>query len=626
MPFLVMMMFVLMITFTGIAVDVARFETRRVALQQTLDRAVLAAANLNQTLKPEDVVKDYFEKANLQEDLAMVDFEDPVVTGAKGAGMTGVTATARVTSKNFFMGFFSGNDFLSGPASAKAEQGQSSIEVMLVLDVTGSMGGSAGNGKTKLQALKEAANAFVDIVKTNDANNVISVGIVPFAAQVSVSEDLRKQFKVTNLATWDGVPNVGIPGRNCLEFPVSSYSTTGVSLTTPIPMSAVGALSKGSLYIDIGSTTTAYDPPQPAPMPFGNINIWGTACEASTSFSSGFFNGKWTVTPFGPTRNLVALPTKNGDAIKKGIDALQLSGNTYTVLGMRWGTALLDQAARPIYANLLPASADMAGRPADNDSPTTRKIIILMTDGEHTSSDYILGPYKSGASPIWRGTDGKFAIRFVNPVGLPKKPPPPPIRPGSVKVDTETAVSCSGWQLADYDSREYFVPHLKRNSVKQNSGEDPEGEGTGASVSNACDPQAWLATPAWAGSGVVTQLDWSEVWRMSSVEWVVRQLYLRSDVTGFTDFNTVRGGIVKTYLDKETNMDKLLLTNCTAARNAGMEVYGIAFQAPEQGQKVIQGCSSLPKDTNYFNATGGGDIVQVFKKIASDISDLRLTQ
>ncbi|TAG21449.1 MAG: hypothetical protein EAZ40_08960, partial [Rhodobacterales bacterium] len=38
--------FLAMIIFGGIAVDVMRFETRRVAMQQTLDRAALAAAGL----------------------------------------------------------------------------------------------------------------------------------------------------------------------------------------------------------------------------------------------------------------------------------------------------------------------------------------------------------------------------------------------------------------------------------------------------------------------------------------------------------------------------------------------------------------------------------------------------
>ncbi len=47
----------------GIAVDLMRFESRRAALQGVTDRAVLAAANLDQKLDPKAVVFDYFTKA-----------------------------------------------------------------------------------------------------------------------------------------------------------------------------------------------------------------------------------------------------------------------------------------------------------------------------------------------------------------------------------------------------------------------------------------------------------------------------------------------------------------------------------------------------------------------------------
>ncbi len=41
------------------------FEARRVAVQQTMDRATLAAASLENELDPEQVVTSYFEAAGL---------------------------------------------------------------------------------------------------------------------------------------------------------------------------------------------------------------------------------------------------------------------------------------------------------------------------------------------------------------------------------------------------------------------------------------------------------------------------------------------------------------------------------------------------------------------------------
>jgi Flp pilus assembly protein TadG len=57
--------FVLMLMIGGLAVDFMRFEYTRTRLQNTLDRATLAAASLDQQLDPTLVVKDYLLKANM---------------------------------------------------------------------------------------------------------------------------------------------------------------------------------------------------------------------------------------------------------------------------------------------------------------------------------------------------------------------------------------------------------------------------------------------------------------------------------------------------------------------------------------------------------------------------------
>ena len=86
-----MMMFFLMLLIGGLAVDVMRHERTRVRLQQTLDNSVLAAAARSQTLDPEHVVEDYFEKAGLSEYLMSVTVEQglnfrSVFADAKAAG------------------------------------------------------------------------------------------------------------------------------------------------------------------------------------------------------------------------------------------------------------------------------------------------------------------------------------------------------------------------------------------------------------------------------------------------------------------------------------------------------------------------------------------------------------
>ena len=57
----------MMILVCGIGVDLMRNELERTEVQATMDRAILAAADLDQTLDPEDVVSDYFAKAGLSD-------------------------------------------------------------------------------------------------------------------------------------------------------------------------------------------------------------------------------------------------------------------------------------------------------------------------------------------------------------------------------------------------------------------------------------------------------------------------------------------------------------------------------------------------------------------------------
>jgi hypothetical protein len=355
--------------------------------------------------------------------------------------------------------------------------------------------------------------------------------------------------------------------------------------------------------------------------------------------------------------NQILLPTKNRAPVLEKIDRLTAQGNTYIAVGMRWGTALIDQAARPIYTNLLSGEPSMAGRPANNGSSDTRKIIILMTDGEHVTNNHIRDAYKSGPSPIWRGTDGNYAIRFT--------------AGGTFMNGGARPAICSGFPIAT--TREYFVPHLKDNSESPRVNvTDLEGFATSTPVANACDPNAWFEAPSWPrtvndGSDAdderdlvtvpdgpdadllpdvvmvtATQLDWSEVWRYLRVSWVAQQLYVRSGVTDATNYNTVMNTIRGTYLSSVNNMNSLLQQNCAIARKpvsedigtapigqgSGIEIYGIMFDnAPSTaGIAQIYGCSSEPKETYYWLAQDKDDLLKAFNQIATDISDLRLTQ
>jgi hypothetical protein len=72
-----------------------------------------------------------------------------------------------------------------------------------------------------------------------------------------------------------------------------------------------------------------------------------------------------------------------------------------------------------------------------------------------------------------------------------------------------------------------------------------------------------------------------------------------------------------------SDMNDQLQGVCNRAREENVIVYGIAFEAPQNGAYQIEKCASTP--SHFFDATGL-EIQSAFRSIASNISQLRLTQ
>lgn len=72
-----------------------------------------------------------------------------------------------------------------------------------------------------------------------------------------------------------------------------------------------------------------------------------------------------------------------------------------------------------------------------------------------------------------------------------------------------------------------------------------------------------------------------------------------------------------------TSADNRLSAVCEAAREEGIVVFAIAFEAPEAGQDALRDCAS--SDSHYF-AVEGIEITETFNAIARQINNLRLIQ
>lgn len=344
----------------GIAVDIMRYEANRSKLQATLDRAVLAAANLDNTRDPYEVVEDYFRKAGLLDKVTNIN----VIEGINGRT---VSATAELAVTPIFM---IGVDNLTAPAAGAATESVSDIEVIMVLDVSGSM-----NSFNRIENLRDAAVEFVEIVLQDDVEQRVSIGIVPYNGQVNLGPELFSRFNITDPT---GVANV-----NCVDLPASAYDDIAMSRTAPMP--ATG-------YVDTWSTTTRANAYYHISNNFPrDVNMW---CPPMA-------------------QNVVTLPTRNQALLESRINGLTAIGATSINAGMVWGLNLMNPDNRPMFNELIGMGAmtmQQSGRPYDWDRDNTLKVIVLMTDGEHFPEERLNPAYRSGDAPIWRANDGYMSI------------------------------------------------------------------------------------------------------------------------------------------------------------------------------------------------------------------------
>ncbi|WP_281708241.1 Tad domain-containing protein [Phaeobacter italicus] len=334
-----------MVAVGGIGIDLMRMERDRTILQYTLDRAVLAAADLDQPLPPDVVVQDYLNKANLSEY-----YQPPIAE--TGIGYKRVESTIDTTFETQWLDFSGGQD-MPLYANSRAEESIDGLEISLVLDVSGSM-----NSNSRLYNLKNAARDFIDTMVANTADNKMSVSIVPYATQVSLPKDMLDQYNVTDEHEYS----------NCVNFTGTHFTSTGLSTTASL------------------NRTMHFTPWWSGDARPSNGLIQYPVCDERAHRE---------VMPF----------QKDANRLKDFIQNLQAWGNTSIDVGMKWGTVLLDPSAQPVISALTSSSVNVPGvfadRPAAYNDTETVKVIVLMTDGQNTSQYYVESDHRGGNAPVF---------------------------------------------------------------------------------------------------------------------------------------------------------------------------------------------------------------------------------
>lgn len=172
-----------MIGFVGIGTDVARAYLVKSRLSSALDAAGLAGGR-SFFAPTRDADIDMFFQANFP-------------TGYMGATLEGPTKTideanetirlyARAAIPTAFMHLL-GYDHLTVDAAAEVVRRMIALDVVLSIDMSGSMSWSSGSGTSRIAAARSAASELVGILFGDDATKEhLHIGVVPWAGKVKV--------------------------------------------------------------------------------------------------------------------------------------------------------------------------------------------------------------------------------------------------------------------------------------------------------------------------------------------------------------------------------------------------------------------------------------------------------
>ncbi|MGF1552643.1 MAG: pilus assembly protein TadG-related protein [Paracoccaceae bacterium] len=335
---LVLVWFLFLALFVGMSIDFVRHDRERADLQNGLDRGVLAAANLANDVATAADAKVVIEEYMVSRAHPSRSPKVEVKRFTAGMGRS-ISASADVDLEATFLNM-AGISELLVPTRSAAAQAFGITEIVLVLDVSYSMTdpSNVNPGNTKLDDVKEAAKNFVEQA-LSDRNNQVLISIVPYSSQVNLPDFMADLYITESDHDYS----------NCIKY--SGY---------------MGNWNNTSFSIEVDRTQYQH-------------------------FFDNYIDGKAV---YGcPASNNAIFPFSNDKvALKAMIEGMTPENWTASYYGMRWAATLLDPSARAVVDTMISngdLSVGFSGWPRDWDGARTKKVVVLMSDGNNTRSQYI---------------------------------------------------------------------------------------------------------------------------------------------------------------------------------------------------------------------------------------------
>ena len=361
-----------LIGFVGIATDVARGYMVKSRLSSAVDAAGLAGGRNFHVSTRDDDIRMFFD-VNFPPG-----YMDAVVIGpdiAVDEANETITLTASASVPTTFMKLFSFTD-MTVSTSAEVTRQMQMLDLVLAIDMSGSMNWSAGSG-SRIAAARNAAGQLVDILfGSNTTNDLLNIGLVPWNGKVDITLDGAIYDPAAT--TVQGVSSFTNPETGAPQNQVYYANNSPVPLLAPPPVEWRGSVF--SRFIDDGDTgtdadilagpvtTAGADWPAWQPVFPGETPLWGgEPVPGSDRCALAVDSSECT-----PTLSHAITPLQNQkQVILDAINGLTSpTGTTNITQGLGWAWRVLTPEAPFTEADPDP-------------SLPRQQAIVLLTDGEN---------------------------------------------------------------------------------------------------------------------------------------------------------------------------------------------------------------------------------------------------
>lgn len=400
---------------TGAAVDTGRGQLVKAKLASSLDAAGLAAGSTVNTASLQNEATKYLY-ANFNNYMGAT-ITDVSITANADNTVFELSATAKLPTT--FMKIMGINE-ITVAADTEITRASTGLELVMVLDNTGSMAGS------KLTSLKSAAISMVNILyggKTTVPD--LWIGLVPFSQAVNIGST-RTAWTVADAFNWgptswggcvdaretssrdttDDPPSIALfPKYYWPDDSNNNWISTSTNTTTTGPTTTTICNKQSSC------TCTNYGPCTTTNSTSGNTTTTTTigcsgsnnnkSCTRTVSTSTTTTTTNYTInSTHGPNKDCpqaVTAMTADKTTILNGINSMVANGNTHIGLGAVWGWRMLS----PRWRGLWGGEMDTNNLPLNYNTPKMNKAAIIMTDGDNTIDNSSHGAY-------WYLSNGKL--------------------------------------------------------------------------------------------------------------------------------------------------------------------------------------------------------------------------